>query len=442
MKVHIKIRDKKDPSGLLFITILIAAMLIIFFILSFLPKDRSDSVSEQLVSDKPVIPVEPEYQKYILHIERGTTLTDLLSPFDFSPAEIYKLRQEVKPVYDLARIKAGHEFRVYTAADDRVVRLEYDIDVESFVRIEKKDDLYIAEIIKLAVELRTGLIWGIIEDNPISAVQKTGEKQLLAMKLSEIFAWDIDFHTDLRKGDTFKILFEKKFLDQKFKGYGHILAAEFMNQGKLFQAFRYTYPGTQKWDYFRFDGDSLKREFLKSPISFARITSRFSYSRYHPIRKVFRPHMGVDYAARVGTPVQTTADGTVIFTGRNGAAGRMIKIRHKNRYESMYLHLSQYAVKTNEKVRQGQVIGYVGNSGESTGPHLDYRIKKNGRYINPLSYRFKPVQPLNKKLIADFQNKAEYFRLCFDGPLILARSFFYHTSLVSRSEESVLAGSD
>jgi len=442
MKVHIKIRDGKKIPELLLTSLLITTMLTLFFILSFLPKGQDDPPIEQEISLEQAGPAEPKLKEHILHIERGTTLTDLLASYDFSPAEIYKLREDIKPVYDLARIKAGHEIRIYTAADGQVTRLEYDIDVESFVRIEKKAGLYTAEIIKLAVELRTGLIWGIIEDNPISAVQKAGEKQLLAMKLSEIFAWDIDFHTDLRKGDTFKILFEKRFLEGEFAGYGQILAAEFLNQGERFQAFRYTYPDTQKWDYFRFDGASLKREFLKSPISFARITSRFSHSRFHPIRKVFRPHMGVDYAARVGTPVQATADGTVTFRGRNGAAGRMVKIRHKNSYESMYLHLSRYAVKPKEKVRQGQVIGYVGNSGESTGPHLDYRIKKNGRYINPLSYRFKPVKPLSRNLLADFQNKEEYLNLYLDSPFFLANSFAHPTSFWSQKEKPLLTESD
>lgn len=442
MKVHIKVRERQNTTSFVFLSLLIGALLICFLILSFLPKEHAPTERETTKPAETAAAPQPKIEEHILRIERGTTLTDLLSSFGFSPAAIYTLRQDIKPVYDLARIKAGHEFRIFTSADGSVCRMEYDIDAEAFVRIEEKNGLYKAEIKKNKYDLQTGLIWGVIEDNPISAVQKAGEKQLLAMMLSEIFAWDIDFHTDLRKGDTFKVLFEKKYLDKEFIGYGHILAAEFFNHGRLFRAFRYTYPDTHKWGYFRLDGASLKREFLKSPISFARITSRFSYSRYHPIRKVFRPHMGVDYAARVGTPVQATADGTVIFTGRNGAAGRMVKIRHKNHYESMYLHLSRYAVKKNQTIHQGQVVGYVGNSGESTGPHLDYRIKKNGRYINPLSYRFKPVGPLRNKFLADFQDRAGIFEQYLELPLILAAGFTNPTSLGFSDGEPVHAGSD
>jgi murein DD-endopeptidase MepM/ murein hydrolase activator NlpD len=203
-----------------------------------------------------------------------------------------------------------------------------------------------------------------------------------------------------------------------------VLAAEFTNRGNTFQAFRYTYPDTKETDYFNSDGDSLRREFLKSPFKYTpRITSRFSYNRLHPVRKVYRPHYGVDYAAKVGTPVHSTADGTVLFAGWNGASGRMIRIRHKNNYETMYLHLRRCYVKKGERIKGGERIGEVGISGEVSGPHLDYRIKYGGKYINPLSHRFKPVKPLRSEFLEDFILIAKNYSLYFDAPLIIFSAF-------------------
>jgi murein DD-endopeptidase MepM/ murein hydrolase activator NlpD len=273
--------------------------------------------------------------------------------------------------------------------------LEYDIDEENYLHIQKEEGAYRAEIKKIPYDIKVKTIWGIIEDNPISAVKKR----------------DIDFYADLRQGDSFKIIFEKKYLNGEFVGYEDILAAEFVNQGKTFLAFRYTYPDTKESDYFDLEGGSLRKQFLKSPIRYSRITSRFSRRRLHPIRKVFRPHYGVDYAAIIGTPVQVTADGTVTFAGRRGPSGRMITVRHINRYETMYLHLRGYAagIRKGKKVKGGQEIGYVGSSGESTGPHLDYRIKKDGKYINPLLFNPEPVRPLRKEYQEDYKKKADSY---------------------------------
>ncbi|MFC2156398.1 peptidoglycan DD-metalloendopeptidase family protein [Acidobacteriota bacterium] len=433
MKVHIKVKDREERSHYLFMSLLIVGFLTIFLILSFLPKDYSAKPSLSAENLKQPLPPKPEVKENVHLIERGKTLTDILPPYGFSPQDIYKLRQDVRDVYDLAKIKAGHELRVYTTIDGDVLSLEYEIDNESFVHIKKTEETYVADIVKYAFDLSTHMIWGEIEDNPISAVQKAGEKQYLALMLSEIFAWDIDFYLDLRKGDTFRILFEKKYLEDEFVGYGRILAAEFTNQKKTFQAFRFTSPDTKKSDYYSYNGDSMKRDFLKSPIPYSsRITSRFSYGRLHPIRKVVRAHLGVDYASPVGTPVQATASGTVTFAGWNGASGRMVRVKHKNRFETMYLHLRRFGsgIKNGKKVGQGDVVGYVGSSGESTGPHLDYRVRENGRYINPLSYKFRPTEPLNKIHLADFQQNAELYQACFIAPLILARSITHPTSYI------------
>lgn len=387
----------------------IAFLFVVFFILSFLQK--SEPLAEGMEKTPPAEIAEspPPLIKHKVIIQKGMTLSDILSDYNFPSSEIHNIRKETKPVYDLASLKAGQEIRIFCTGDVRFVSLEYDIDKEDYLWVQKKGNAYQAEIKKIPYEIRVKMIWGIIEDNPISAVVRENEKDLLALQLAEIFAWDIDFYTDLHRGDSFKIIFEKRYLKGQFVGYGNILASEFTNQDKTFLAFHYTYTDSGESDYFDIEGQSLRKEFLKSPIAFARITSRFSLRRLHPIRKVYRPHYGVDYAARIGTPVQATADGTVTSVRWNKGSGRMIRIRHKNYYETMYLHLRNYAkgIRKGAKVKGGQVIGHVGSSGESTGPHLDYRIKYRGRYINPLAWRFKPVKPLRKEFLEDFKKEAE-----------------------------------
>ncbi|MGD2295653.1 MAG: peptidoglycan DD-metalloendopeptidase family protein [Candidatus Aminicenantes bacterium] len=424
MKANIHTRNRKKPRRISLLLFMLASFSL-FMVLNFLPKERQKTATyEELQKQDTPLESDP-IQKHEVTIQKGKTLSDILLTFDFSPADIHQLRQDVKPVYDLAKIRAGNKMRIFTEKKRRVQSIEYDIDNEEYLHIVNDQGSFTAEIREIEYEVKLKLIWGEIVNNPISAVNKQGERASLAISLAEIFAWDIDFYLDLRQGDTFKILFEKKYLDGKFVGYRNILAAEFTNREKTFQAFRYTYPDTKESDYFDFQGNSLRKEFLKSPVNFTRITSRFSYSRLHPVRKVYRPHMGVDYAAPVGTPVRATADGTVTFTGWSGASGRLVRIRHKKGYETMYLHLRGFAkgIRKGKTVKGGDTIGYVGASGEVNGPHLDYRIKHRGQHINPLAARFDPVEPLRMEFKTDFQKAARQYLLLLDAPLILLSTF-------------------
>ena len=420
MKVIIRIekkrRKKLKKSHLILI---LSFSLCIFFLLCFLPKEKplTENKEDSLQKENPSSTLRLKENKEV--IKKGETISDILSLYSLSPDEIHKMREDVIPVYDIANIKAGNKLRIYVDKEGKVNSVEYDIDKENYLYIKNKNGSFDGEIRKFPFETRAKLIWVIIEDNLVSALAKEDEKDILAISLADLFGWDIDFYADIRKGDFLKIIFEKKYLRKKFVGYGNILAAEFKNQGKTFHAFRYTYPDTKEWDYFDLKGNSLRKQFLKSPIKSARITSAFSFHRLHPIRKIYRPHYGIDYAAPIGTPVHATADGTITFTGSNGAAGRMIKIRHKNAYETLYLHLKGYTkgIRKGSRVEEGQVIAYVGSSGESTGPHLDYRIKHHGKYINPLRFQPKPVKPLRKEFFDDFKKKTEYYCLCLNAPL-------------------------
>jgi len=427
MRVNIKIkksrtkknREKKNsPYFILYILFLLA----VYFFLAFIPKSsvQKQSPASPPADETPEAAVKkpPPLEEKKITIQRGRSLSDILREHEFTPLEIHNLKQDVEPVYDMSKIKAGHELRLYYEPNGPLKCIEYDIDKEQYLKIHKTQDCYEAKIVDFPIKTKLKLMWGVINSNLIQTVNEAGEKDFLAIALADIFAWDIDFYADIRKNDSFKLVFEKKYLDGEFIGYGRILAAQFTNQGKTFQAFRFTYPDTQEWDYFDPEGKSLRKEFLKSPINGARITSRYSHSRLHPVWKVYRPHYGVDYGAPIGTPVRATADGTVTFVGRNGGAGRMIRIRHKNYYESMYLHLRSYArgVRRGAKVTSGQTIGYVGSSGTSTGPHLDYRIKYHGKYINPLAHKFKPVAPLREEFRSEFTSVVDSYQIALDAP--------------------------
>ena len=419
MKVRIQIHKRHNLNRLTLL-IFVFISLSLFFLLTFLPKEKQKPNPHSADPEETILPptLSTTQQEFTIH--PGETLSDILLELQISPAEIHQLQQDVRPVYNLARIKAGNKLRITEDSGD-VGIIEYDISDSQYLFIEKVPDSYRAEIRNVEYEIRPALIWGKIDDNLIFAIEKQDENANLAISLAEIFAWDIDFWVDLRKGDAFRILFEKKFAGGEFVGYGHILAAQFSNLGQTFQAVRYTYSDTEESDYFDLAGNSLRKEFLKSPCNFSRISSRFSYSRLHPVRKVYRPHMGVDYAAPIGTPVQATADGTVIFAGWNGASGRMIRIQHKKGYETMYLHLSRFesGIKKGSQVKGGERIAFVGASGELTGPHLDYRIKHRGIYINPLAARFDPVEPLRTEFMEDFLKSARHYILFLSVPPVL-----------------------
>lgn len=365
--------------------------------------------------------------EYRERLRPGDTVGGLLSNYGLDAGKIHLLYEQTRPVYDLRFVRAGQEFRIFRSEEGEVVRLEYDMGGTRYLLIRPVGDTFVASLETHPVETEVCLAGGIIEDNPIAAFNEQGESDALALAFSDLFAWDVDFYTDLRPGDSFKVIFEKRYLRGKFIGYGELLAAELVNRGQMFQAFRYVRSGSARPGYYNAQGKSLEKPFLKSPIKWARITSRFSRRRLHPIHKVYRAHYGVDYAASIGTPVQATADGTVVFVGANGASGRMVRIRHRNAYETMYLHLRNYGpgIRVGARVKAGDIVGYVGSSGESTGPHLDYRMTLKGSYINPLSWKFEPVEPLPEEEVADFQRTIAPYLMLLEDPLVLCRLILF-----------------
>jgi murein DD-endopeptidase MepM/ murein hydrolase activator NlpD len=390
----------------------------------FPPAPPAPSAPEPSTAAVATLPPAPVLVEEKIVIPLRSNLADLLKRRGFTDREIHDLREAVKPVYDLGKVRAGQQLRLASLPDGPWRKLEYDVDETQYLVVRNDDGGIKAEMKFVPIEFKPAFVSGVIEDSLIGALNKAGEEDSLAIDIVErCFGWDIDFNTDLRKGDSFRILVEKRYLDGRFAGYRDILAAEFVNEGQVFRAFRFTYPDTKVSDYFDENGGSRRKDFLRSPIKFVtpRITSRFSASRFHPIYKIFRPHYGVDYAAPIGTPVQATADGQVVSAGREGESGNMVRMRHKNSYETAYLHLSGFGrgVHKGAVLKGGDIVGYVGSSGGSTGPHLDYRIYFHGSPVNPLGHKFKPADPLRKEFLGAYKKEVERLRAALQIPEII-----------------------
>ena len=427
VNVQLKIQRRRRAKHLLLLLLIAACAVIILVILTQLDREKPGRVPAQTAA--PAIPAlqAPSLAEYKVKIRSGDTIGKVLARYGFSAADIQVLYDQVKPVFDLRRLRTGQHLRLYADPSGAVVSLEYDVDDFNYLAVEKRDDKFQASLHARPVETAMGMIWGTIDESPILAFNRLGEQDSLALGFADLFGWDVDFNIDLRQGDTFKVIFEKRYLQGNFIGYGQILAAEITNQGRQLRAFAYVSPDTQRLGYYDTEGKSLEKEFRKSPLKWARITSRFSSNRLHPIHKVYRAHYGVDYGAPVGAQVQATADGVVTSAGWNGASGRMVRIRHKNAYETMYLHLRSFGpgIHSGARIKSGDIVGYVGSSGDSTGPHLDYRITRNGSYLNPLSAKFDPVEPLGQEPLEDFKRQIEKYRWLLAEPLAFIGAGFF-----------------
>lgn len=336
-------------------------------------------------------------------VKSGDTLYGILSD-RFTPQEMAEITSKIKKDIKGFVLRPGMKL---TLEKDKVL-LNAAIDKD--VIIEKLADGTATVTVNIYEhDMMNVVVRGTIENNLFEAMYKAGEDAELAANLASIFEWEIDFFKDLRPGDRFVVLVEKKFIKDKYAGYGKILAADFYNQGKLKRAVYYN-DGNKNKGYYNEKGEGLERGFLRVPLNYSRISSRYSTSRLHPVLGYHRPHYGVDYAAPTGTPVKATASGIVKIKSRSKGNGNYIALRHPNGYETFYLHLNGFnrAIRQGSHVEQGQIIGYVGSTGYSTGPHLDYRIRKNGKWLNPLKFVATP-KTLKKDDVPAFLEHASVF---------------------------------
>lgn len=297
-------------------------------------------------------------------------------------------------------------------------QFEYQIDLTHKVFISFKDDAYKVEFQEIPYDYELAYVQGKVNVNFFNSVLALGEKAVFAIRLADVFTYDIDFARAIREGDTFSALVEKKYLDGQFIGYGRILGAVFVNKGKKYEAFLFhDSEDDQKISYFNRNGDALQKAFLRTPVHFTRISSRYTLARKHPILGYTRPHQGIDYAAPKGTPVMAVGDGEVTRAAYTGGYGHLIIVKHRAGLESQYAHLSGYApsIKRGAKVTQGQIIGYVGSTGLSTGPHLDFRIKKNGNFVNPEDIIIPSKPPVREEQFSQFKENVSIIEAYMQG---------------------------
>ena len=370
---------------------------------------------EKQVTQSP----EPEVKKTILYgieaddyqlkkdtIKLGQTLGKVLGQYGISAQRVDQLDKAAKEIFPLRQIRADRPYILFLRKDSlNLGKLDYFVyekDVVEYVVFDFTQDSIAITKGEKPVTIKRQKRSSTIESSLWGAIMRDSLPYSLAAEMEEIYQWTVDFF-GIQKGDNFTVIYDEKLIDSTHVGIGRIWGAKFNHAGK--EVYAIPFKQGDKIQYWEYDGASLRKQLLKAPLKFSRISSGFSYSRLHPVHRVYRAHTGVDYAAPKGTPVRAVADGVVTFKGWGGGGGNTLKIKHAGNLVTGYLHLSKFAAGINKgsRVSQGQLIGYVGSTGTSTGPHLDYRIWKNGTPINPQKVPQEPAEPIKKENMAAFE---------------------------------------
>ena len=378
-----------------------ALVFFLFFIL-FLKQDKKEN--------KPVH--VPKYEYGILVdsfkvikdiVKPNQTLGEILYFNHIDHPQINKIVNASKNIFDVRRINAGQNYTVICSKDsiDKAKFFIYEIDPVNYVVFDLTKDMSVF-LGKKDIEVRLKKATGDINNSLWITMEEKGLSPRLAHELSTIYAWTIDFFK-IQKGDAFKVYYEDRYIENKYIGIGRIIAAEFIHNNKSYFAYYYK-EKNDRGDYFNEKGETLRKAFLMAPVDYKRISSRYSKNRKHPVTGRWKGHFGTDYAAATGTPIWTTADGVVIKASYTRNNGNYVKIKHNNTYTTQYLHMSKIksGIKRNVKVKQGQIIGYVGSTGLATGPHVCYRFWKNGRQVDPYKQKLPPGDPIKKENFEDF----------------------------------------
>ena len=342
-----------------------------------------------------------------VEVQSGDSLSSLFARHGLSQQEVFKVTANAEAAKHLKRIYPGDTLQL-ALQDNTLSQLIYEFETAKSLQLHREGDLFRAQIIEQELERRVAHATGTIEDSLFLSAQRAGLSDRLTMELAEIFGWDIDFALDIRQDDSFALLYEEIYLDGEKVRDGDIIAAEFTNRGHTYQAVYYSDPSNHN-DYYAPNGKSMRKAFLRTPVEFSRISSRFNLKRKHPILNKIRAHKGVDYAAPSGTPIRATGNGKITLRGVKGGYGNTVIIQHGSAYSTLYAHMSRFArgIAVGKRVKQGQIIGYVGQSGLATGPHLHYEFRVNGVHRNPLTVKLPTAEPLPSKYLTDFQQHAQ-----------------------------------
>ena len=384
-----------------------------------LPEHTDAEYIETRVEKEPVVhspaSVSPASSNNVkrIKVRKGDTLAAIFSRNKISARDVHDIVALGKVTKGLRNLRPGQHIRLNFNEQGKFIGLTHEIDRFNSLQVSHQQQGYSARRITRKPDIRVAYASGKITNSLFLDAQRAGMAQSLIMELAAIFGWDIDFALDIRQGDSFNIVYEEQFLDGEKIRHGNILAAEFVNRGKIFRAVRYA-GKNKRADYYTPDGHNMRKAFLRSPVDFRRISSRFG-KRRHPTLKRTKLHTGVDYAANRGTPVRATGDGKIVHRGRKGGYGKTVIIRHGNKYSTLYAHLSNYNRKARGRVKQGQIIGYVGSTGRSTGPHLHYEFRVHGVHRNPLTVKLPSAASINKRYKKDFFDKTRGLLAQLDG---------------------------
>ncbi|MCP3687856.1 MAG: peptidoglycan DD-metalloendopeptidase family protein [Gammaproteobacteria bacterium] len=378
---------------------------------------KSDRLHYELTLPAATITLDDAIQESITSIDKnawetvviksGDTLASIFSRIGLSPSTTHAIATLNEQTRALRYIKPGQKIHLLLGENSNLRQMKYEPDITKTLLVKRTEDQsFDTQIITSRLDAFPVYRDGIIESSLFEAAADSNIPEKVIMDLANIFGWDIDFSLDIRKGDRFGIVYNELYKDDVKIRNGRILAAEFINNGKTYRAAYYIDP-KGNGAYYDESGKSMRKAFLRSPVEFSRITSRFSKKRWHPVLSKWRSHKGVDYGARRGTPIRAAGDGKIVHAAKKGGYGRTIIIQHGGRYRTLYAHLNGYArgVRSGKKVKQGQIVGYVGSSGLATGPHLHYEFRVNGVHRNPLTVRLPEAKPVHKSYLTNFKEK-------------------------------------
>ena len=349
-----------------------------------------------------------------INIKSGDTMAQIFNRHGLSPRDLHDILNSTEAAAALKQLRPGQIISLRMDGRD-LHALKFDIDLTQTLLVTKQAGSFAGEIVTTKLNSRVKQTEGIINESLFLAGQAAGLSDKLIMQLIYIYGWDIDFILDIRKGDSFKVIYEEKYKNREKVGNGPVLAAEFNNQDRKIRAVRYERDNGQI-DYYTGTGTNMRKAFLRNPLNFSRISSHFNLRRKHPVLNRIRAHKGVDYAAPTGTPIKVTGDGTIQFLGKKGGYGKSIIVKHGGKYSTLYAHLSRYrkGLKRTQPVKQGQVVGYVGKTGLATGPHLHYEFRVNNRHHNPLTVKLPGAENVPPAEMDKFRIRSSYLFALLD----------------------------